>query len=93
MAREWTSSHLQDEMKYIREVSGSQTGSTHQQLQSRFADDVAVCASSPAGERFLGEGEGAHVWTVRRDAAIHAEAHAGHQGTEGLRPTKNNNLY
>lgn len=39
---------------------------------------------APAGERFLGEGEGAHVWTVRRDAAIHAEAHTGDKGTLGL---------
>lgn len=37
------------------------------------------------GERFLGEGEGAHVWPVWRDAAIHAEAHAGDQGSSGFR--------
>lgn len=45
---------------------------------------MKVSMFSPAGERFLGEGEGANVRTVRRDATIHAEAHTGDQGTEGF---------
>lgn len=44
---------------------------------------MKVSVFSPAGERFLGEGEGTNVRTVRRDARIHAEAHTGDQGTEG----------
>lgn len=45
---------------------------------------MRVSVFPPAGERFLGEGEGAHVWTVWRDATINAEAHTGDKGTEGL---------
>lgn len=94
MAREWTASHLQDEMKYIREVSGSQTGGISSSIGSvcggRLTKMLPVLPS-PAGEGFLGEGERAHVWAVRRDAAIHAEAHAGDQGTEGLRATEEKN--
>lgn len=41
-----------------------------------------MCVSLPAGEGFFGEGAGADVWTVWRNAAINAEAHAGDQGEE-----------
>lgn len=82
MAREWTASHLQDEMKYIREVSVSQTDRRIRGCSGGLVMKVSVFP--PAGERFLGEGEGTHVWTIRRDATIHAEAHTGDQGTEGL---------
>ena len=82
MARQWTVSHLQDEMRYIREVSGHR-----QQQPGLLAGGVLSCwrwglhtACLSTGKRLFGEGERENVRTVWRNAAVDAEAFTGNQG-------------
>lgn len=77
MAREWTVNHLQDEMRYIREVSANGTR-TWLRCVDPTRKRAFLCPN--AGERLSGEGEGADVWAVWRDAANHAESLAGNKG-------------
>lgn len=85
--RQWTVSHLHDEMRYIREVNGHK-GSKQPGLRWVYYWGVfcfrsclhLVCLL--AGERLFGEGEGKDVRTVWRNATVDAEAFAGNQGKE-----------
>lgn len=88
-ARQWTVSHLQDEMRYIREVSGAK--GSRQPAARPSAGPLAGGPSSCrrrrlhaaclcTGKRLFGEGEGEDVRTVWRNAAVDAEAFAGNQG-------------
>lgn len=93
MAREWTVNHLQDEMRYIKEVSGNwhkQPGlqvdtplfSNHQLGAVPGCVWITSVHSVFTGERFAGKGERADVRAVRRNAAINAEAFTGNQGND-----------